>query len=138
VATVNASLVSGLNSPRGIAVDGSGLFVANYGGSTIGEYTTFGGYGKRLADLGVELPTGHCGSLHSYRPRTAHIAPAVYCLHRRDGNNLAPEAGCLIPNSPSPPAHRPMYSSTLVIVMMEGVSFLVQHPAIRSAVFPHS
>ena len=38
---MNTSLVSGLNSPTGIAVDGSNLFVAN-GNGTIGEYTTSG------------------------------------------------------------------------------------------------
>jgi hypothetical protein len=45
-ATVNASLISGLNGPVGIAVSGSNLFVVNlntgtYGG-TVGEYTTSG------------------------------------------------------------------------------------------------
>jgi hypothetical protein len=40
-ATVNASLVSGLNGPTGLAVVGNDLFVANYSG-TIGEYTTSG------------------------------------------------------------------------------------------------
>src|SRR5271154_5970011 len=41
-ATVNASLISGLNSPGGIAVSGSDLFVVNASGTTIGEYTTSG------------------------------------------------------------------------------------------------
>ena len=40
--TVNASLISGLNYPAGIAVSGSNLFVVNWGGNTIGEYTTSG------------------------------------------------------------------------------------------------
>ena len=39
---MNASLVSGLNDPYGIAVSGSNLFVANDGTGTIGEYTTSG------------------------------------------------------------------------------------------------
>src|SRR5450759_792596 len=47
-ATVNASLVSGLNEPLGIAVSGSNLFVTNgYGGTTgagtIGEYNAITG-----------------------------------------------------------------------------------------------
>ena len=42
-ATVNASLVSGLVDPQGVAVSGSDLFVvANWFGGTIGEYTTLG------------------------------------------------------------------------------------------------
>jgi DNA-binding beta-propeller fold protein YncE len=39
---VNASLISGLNGPEGIAVSSSDLFVANGLGNTIGEYTTAG------------------------------------------------------------------------------------------------
>jgi hypothetical protein len=35
---VNASLISGLNNPQGIAIFGSDLFVVNTGSSTIGEY----------------------------------------------------------------------------------------------------
>ncbi len=53
--SVNASLISGLNGPWGIAVSGSNLFVANYGNSTIGEYTTSGAVGECLADHGVKL-----------------------------------------------------------------------------------
>jgi hypothetical protein len=41
-ATVNAALISGLNSPTAIAVSGSDLFVVNAGSGTIGEYTTSG------------------------------------------------------------------------------------------------
>jgi hypothetical protein len=41
-ATVNASLVSGLNGPYSIAVSGGDIFVGNIGNSTIGEYTTDG------------------------------------------------------------------------------------------------
>ena len=42
-ATINASLISGLNGPIALALDADGnLFVAN-GDGTIGEYTTLGG-----------------------------------------------------------------------------------------------
>jgi hypothetical protein len=41
-ATVNASLITKLSSPSGIAVSGSNLFVANGPTNTIGEYTTSG------------------------------------------------------------------------------------------------
>jgi uncharacterized repeat protein (TIGR01451 family) len=39
---VNASLVTGLDKPEGIAVSGDDLFVANEGNGTIGEYTLAG------------------------------------------------------------------------------------------------
>jgi hypothetical protein len=42
---INASLISGLNQPFGVAVSGANLLVANYSegnGSTISEYTTTG------------------------------------------------------------------------------------------------
>ena len=51
---MNASLVSGLNDPFGIAVSGSNLFVANYERGTIGEYTTSGAVVNASAGLGVE------------------------------------------------------------------------------------
>ncbi len=41
-ATINASLITGLNSPAGLALSGEDLYVANYGVGTIGEYTTAG------------------------------------------------------------------------------------------------
>jgi hypothetical protein len=41
-ATVNASLISGLTGPEGIAVSGSYLFVVNGVTGTIGEYATSG------------------------------------------------------------------------------------------------
>ena len=41
-ATINASLITGLNHPGGIAVSGGDLFVTNYLGGTISEYTTAG------------------------------------------------------------------------------------------------
>jgi hypothetical protein len=37
-ATINASLVSGLFGPTGVAVSGGKLYVTNFGGGTIGEY----------------------------------------------------------------------------------------------------
>ena len=41
--TLNASLISGLNGPMALAVDGTSLFVANYGAGTIGEYYEYNG-----------------------------------------------------------------------------------------------
>src|SRR5215469_15488843 len=40
--TVNASLVSGLGQPLGLAISGNDLFVVNSSGNSIGEYTTSG------------------------------------------------------------------------------------------------
>jgi PEP-CTERM motif-containing protein len=56
-ATINASLLSGLNSPAGIVVSGSNLFVANYDTGTIGKYTTSG------ATINANLVTGLNGPL---------------------------------------------------------------------------
>jgi hypothetical protein len=50
-ATVNASLVSGLSNPIGIAVSGPDLFVANSAAGAIGEYTTSGATVARSAVL---------------------------------------------------------------------------------------
>jgi hypothetical protein len=41
-ATINASLISGLNGPESIAVSGPYLFIANTNTETIGQYTTSG------------------------------------------------------------------------------------------------
>src|SRR5262245_44240438 len=41
-APVNPALISGLSAPRGIAVSGSDLFVANFNTGTIGAYTASG------------------------------------------------------------------------------------------------
>lgn len=61
-ATVNASLISGLAAPWGIAISGNNLFVANFeGGSrgTIGEYTTSGmTVNASLISAGLNGPSG--------------------------------------------------------------------------------
>src|ERR1017187_1279308 len=57
-ATVNASLVSGLSNPSGIAVSGSDLFVANQGSGTIGEYTTTGATVNASLVSGLDNPSG--------------------------------------------------------------------------------
>ena len=54
-AVVNASLVSGLNDPTGIAVSGSDLFVANHGDRHDWRIHHVGSNRERLAGLGVEL-----------------------------------------------------------------------------------
>ena len=56
---VNASLVSWLNKPDGIAVSGSNLFVADPAGNgTIGEYTTSGAVVNASLVSGLNCPTG--------------------------------------------------------------------------------
>jgi hypothetical protein len=60
-ATVNASLISGLNEPTGIGVSGSNLFVANYfyaAGTTVGEYTTSGATVNASLISGLSVPFG--------------------------------------------------------------------------------
>jgi DNA-binding beta-propeller fold protein YncE len=61
-ATVNASLVTGLNEPQGLAVSGGDIFVANYGGNTdngtIGEYTTAGATVNASLVTGLDEPWG--------------------------------------------------------------------------------
>jgi hypothetical protein len=51
-ATVNPSLIRGMNEPAGIAVSGTNLFVVNVMNGTIGEYTTAG------ATVNASLITG--------------------------------------------------------------------------------
>jgi len=53
---VNASLISGLNGPLGIAISGSDLFVVN--GTTIGEYTTSGATVNASLVSGLNGPCG--------------------------------------------------------------------------------
>ena len=57
-ATVNASLITGLNGPTGIALSGSNLFVANTGTSTVGEYTTSGTTVNASLITGLISPIG--------------------------------------------------------------------------------
>src|SRR5580704_9675308 len=56
--TVNASLISGLDSPNGIAISGDDLFVANAGSGTIGEYTLSGATVNASLITGLDDPTG--------------------------------------------------------------------------------
>jgi len=57
-ATVNASLITGLSEPYGIAVSGSNLFVTNRGSGTIGEYTTSGATVNASLITGLHDPVG--------------------------------------------------------------------------------
>jgi hypothetical protein len=53
---VNASLITGLNEPSGIAVSGSNLFVANISTGTVGEYTTGGAMVNPSLITGLHFP----------------------------------------------------------------------------------
>ena len=57
-ATVNPALISGLNTPLGIAVSGSNLFVANQNSGTVGEYTTSGDTVNPALISGLDFPRG--------------------------------------------------------------------------------
>src|SRR5437763_1612542 len=58
--TINASLISGLNIPTGIALVGGNLFVAKQGNNTIGEYnaTTGAAVNSAFLSSGLNAPTG--------------------------------------------------------------------------------
>jgi hypothetical protein len=56
--TVNASLISGLDVPEGIAILGNDLFVANWSSGTIGEYTTSGATVNAALISGLNAPIG--------------------------------------------------------------------------------
>ncbi len=55
-ATVNASLITGLDEPEGISVSGSDIFVTNLGSNTVGEYTTSGATVNASLITGLEEP----------------------------------------------------------------------------------
>lgn len=55
---MNASLITGLNGPQGIAVSGSNLLVASSGSNTIGEYTTSGAVVSASLVSGLHSPYG--------------------------------------------------------------------------------
>jgi hypothetical protein len=55
---VNASLITGLNEPYGIAVDGSDLFITNVGAGTISEYTAGGTLVNASLISGLNEPGG--------------------------------------------------------------------------------
>ncbi len=57
-ATVNSSLVTGLNNATAVAVSGTDLFVANGSTGTIGEYTTSGAVVNASLVSGLGFPTG--------------------------------------------------------------------------------
>lgn len=56
--TINASLVSGLNSNEGIAISGNNLFVANLNNGTVGAYTTSGSTVNPSLISGLSGPEG--------------------------------------------------------------------------------
>jgi hypothetical protein len=57
-ATVNATLVTGLSEPAGIAVSGPDIFVVNDGSGSIGEYTTSGSTVNASLVSGLSEPVG--------------------------------------------------------------------------------
>ena len=87
-ATVNASLVSGLNGPEGIAVSGGNLYVTNTGGTTIGKYTTSGTTGDARRSRVSNIPTALAVSggnlfVANHGTNTIGECPANQCQTRR-------------------------------------------------------
>ena len=56
--TINASLISGLSNPNGIAISGNDLFVATQNPGTIGKYTTSGATVNSSLITGFDSPQG--------------------------------------------------------------------------------
>ncbi|HUA66426.1 MAG TPA: PEP-CTERM sorting domain-containing protein, partial [Alphaproteobacteria bacterium] len=54
---VDASLITGLSSPQGLAILGNDLFVINQGTSSVGEYTLSGGTVSASLITGLDGPT---------------------------------------------------------------------------------
>jgi DNA-binding beta-propeller fold protein YncE len=57
-AKVQTSLITGLDSPQGIAISGSDLFVTNFPLGTVGEYTTSGATANASLITGLSSPQG--------------------------------------------------------------------------------
>jgi len=58
-ATINSNLISGLQSPMGLVVDGQGnLYAANYAAGTVGKYTTSGSTVNSSLVSGLNGPSG--------------------------------------------------------------------------------
>jgi DNA-binding beta-propeller fold protein YncE len=82
--TVNASLITGFDSPQGIAISGNDLFVSNTGDGTVGEYTISGGTVNTDLISGLSGPYGIAISPVP-EPSTVALAAlgvAILCLRR--------------------------------------------------------
>ena len=75
LAVVNASLVTGLSSPKSIVVSGGDLFVVNSSSGTIGEYTTAGAVVNASLVTGLSFPAGLVAGC-SRTVDLANLAPA--------------------------------------------------------------
>ncbi len=71
---VNASLITGLNGPNGIATDGTNLFVASFFSNTIGEYTTSGMALNTSLITGLNGPQG-----------MAFLGPNIFVANQSSG-----------------------------------------------------
>jgi DNA-binding beta-propeller fold protein YncE len=71
-AVINASLVTGLNEPDYIALDGGNIYVADHGNHRIGEYNATTG-----AAINANLVTGLGGNQAGVGPIGIAIVPTV-------------------------------------------------------------
>jgi hypothetical protein len=111
---VNASLITGLYQPTGIAITGSDIFVTSYngnpaGGGTIGEYTTSGGTVNASLISGLNGPFGVAvygdnlyvvnhgdGTIGEYTTAGDTVnASLVSGLYQPDGIAVVPEPSAL-------------------------------------------
>jgi hypothetical protein len=80
---VNATLVTGLNGPQGLAILGNDLYVVNDGNGTVGEYTISG------QTINSSLITGlNTGTYIAVAPEPTTLAlaglgTAAFCFWRR-------------------------------------------------------
>ena len=89
---MNAALVSGLNTPVGVAVSGGNLYVANSGNGTIGEYdATLDSKGRFLLPAGLRkiMPEGTAAlvvnrGLDARECNAAWLARASGILHTQN------------------------------------------------------
>ena len=79
-ATVNASLITGLNGPTGIALSGSNLFVVNFNGNTVGEYTTSGATVNASLITGLSSPFGIAVTPRAYAPLFQGLRTTFSCV----------------------------------------------------------
>ena len=80
-ATANASLVTGLSNPEGIAISGKDMFVVNSGtAGTVSEYTTAGVLINASLITGLTNPDWHCDL------RSGSVCPQQSPVDHRRGN----------------------------------------------------
>jgi hypothetical protein len=131
--TLNASLVTGLASPCGIAVYGSDLFVVNNGTGTISEYTTSGTLVNASLVTGLDNPWGIAVSgtdlFVTNRYGVGEYSTSGEILNASLVTGLWDVTGVAVVNTPEP--------STLALLAVGAVSLLGYAWRRRKAALAH-